>query len=255
MTNALVGVAVFSGFFLAMLLSLQLGRLGSRQAIAGAKPPGLGAIETVIFGLLGLLLAFTFSGAASRLDVRRTLIVDEANAIGTAWLRLDVLPAAEQPKLRDAFRRYTDSRIAIYRMVSFSGIAAARAELSRAAGIQNEIWAAAVAATEDAQQARVTLLPALNEMFDITTTRVAATQMHPPFIVYIVLTLLSLACCFLVGYEVGTSAAASWPHIVVFAMLLALTLYVIIDFEYPRLGMIRVDDFDSFIAQVRASMG
>jgi hypothetical protein len=79
--------------------------------------------------------------------------------------------------------------------------------------------------------------------------------MHPPTIVYIVLALLSLVCAFLVGYQMGGTDAPSRSHIMVLAFILAFTFYVIVDFEYPRLGLIRVDDFDKLIAQVRASMG
>jgi hypothetical protein len=255
-TNAAIAVSIFAGYFLGMLACLELGRRTSRRAFAADSHfSGLGTVETVVFGLLGLLLAFTFSGAASRLDTRRGQIIDEANAIGTAWLRLDVLPSAAQPKLREAFRHYTDSRIAVYKTFSTSGLESARVELSRAATLQSVIWADAVAATRDFPQTMVVLLPALNTMFDITTTRFAATQMHPPPIVYVVLTVLSLACCFLVGYEMGTSEVSSWPHIAVLALLLSLTLYVIIDFEFPRLGLIRIDDFDDLLVQVRASMG
>jgi hypothetical protein len=256
MSNVGFAVAVFTGFFLAMLVCLEAGRrLGRRDFAADHRPAGLVAVETVAFGLLGLLLALTFSGAAERLDRRRAQIVEEANDIGTAWLRLDVLPAAAQPKLRETFRRYTDSRILTYRTVPGSGLEPARAELARSATLQQEIWADAIAASRDVPQAAVVLLPALNSMFDITTTRLAATQMHPPPVVYIVLGMLSLACGFLVGYEMGASEVPSWPHIIVLALLLSVTLYVILDFEYPRLGLIRIDDFDQLLVQVRASMG
>src|SRR5262245_18475497 len=112
-----------------MMGSLEAGRRVARRIIGSdqrAQPAGLGAVEAVMFGLLGLLLAFTFSGAAARLDARLAQIVDEANNIGTAWLRLDVLPASAQPKLRDALRKYTDSRIAVYQAFSQSGLEAAR---------------------------------------------------------------------------------------------------------------------------------
>jgi hypothetical protein len=257
MTNAVFPVAVFTGFAIAVLVCLEVGRRLGRKAFAdGRKPPaGLVAVETVAFGLLGLLLALTVSGASERLDRRRTQIVDEANNIGTAWLRLHILPAAAQPGLRDAFRRYTDSRIATYRAFSGSGAEAAREELTRTAVLQQEIWSQAVAACRDLPPATVVLLPAINAMFDIATSRLAARQMHPPEIIYVVLALLSLACGFLVGYEMGASESRSWPHVVVLSILLSLTLYVILDFEYPRLGLIRIDDFDQFIVQVRASMG
>jgi hypothetical protein len=257
MSNAVVAVAVFVGFICAMLGSLEAGRRAARKTFSEGKkhPAGLGAVEAVVFGLLGLLLALTVSGAAERLDRRRAQIIDEANNIGTAWLRLDVLPAAAQPTLRELFREYTDARIATYRSIATTGLATARQELARAAALQQKIWTEAVAACRDSAPATVVVLPALNAMFDITTTRLGATQMHPPTVIYGVLALLSLAGAFLVGYQMGTSEARSWPHTVVVAILLSLMIYVILDFEYPRLGLIRIDDFDQFIVQVRASMG
>jgi len=255
--NVGVGIVLFVALFAGLIVCLEAGRRSGRKAFGSDKahPSGLGTVEAVTFGLLGLLLAFTFSGAAARLDTRRGQIVDEANALGTAWLRLDVLPANAQPKLREAFRNYTDSRIAMYRTFSKSGLDAARPEYARSTALQQEIWTEAVAACRDVPAATVVLLPALNEMFDITTTRLAATQMHPPGIVYLVLALISLVCGFLVGYEMGATEVASRSHMIVLALVLSFVLYVILDFEYPRLGLIRVDDFDNLLVQVRASMG
>ena len=71
---------------------------------------GFGTMEAAVFGLYSLLLAFTFSGAPARLDARRQLIVQEGNVIGTAYLRLDLLPAELQPAFRERFRKYLDSR-------------------------------------------------------------------------------------------------------------------------------------------------
>src|SRR5262245_57741494 len=91
------------GLFLGMLLLVEVGRrIGLRRIavdINGARE-GLGVVDGAVFGLLGLLVAFTFSGAAARFDLRRDLIVQETNAIGTAYLRLDLLPPAAQPPLR-----------------------------------------------------------------------------------------------------------------------------------------------------------
>ena len=257
MINVGVNIAVFVALFAGLIVCLGAGRRVGRKAFGGgrAHPSGLGSVEAVTFGLLGLLLAFTFSGAASRLDMRRGQIVDEANAIGTAWLRLDVLPADAQPKLREAMRQYTDARISVYTTFAESGVEAARAEYDRATGLQQVIWTAAVAACRDAPSATVVVLPALNAMFDIAATRLAATQMHPPGIVYVVLAVISLVCAFLVGYEMGGTEVASRAHMMVLALVLSFTFYVILDFEYPRLGFIRIDDFDTLIMQVRASMG
>src|SRR5215475_7969280 len=104
-TALLFAVTLFVG----MLLLLEVGRRIGLRRIAeeaeGARA-GVTAVEGAVFGLLGLLIAFTFSGAASRFDTRRQLIVEETNAIGNAYLRLDLLPTDTQPALRDSFRRY-----------------------------------------------------------------------------------------------------------------------------------------------------
>jgi MFS family permease len=86
-------------FFLGMVLFLELGRRIGRRMHADTPeraPTGVGAVEGAVFALFGLLIAFTFSGAASRFDDRRHLIIDEANDIGTAWSYLDLLPVNEQ---------------------------------------------------------------------------------------------------------------------------------------------------------------
>lgn len=132
------------GLFAAILALLELGgRMGAR---ALARNPdaanGTNAMEGAVFALLGLLIAFTFFGAASRFDDRRKLIVQETNAIGTAYLRLDLLPPSAQPELRDAFRRYVDQRLAVYR--ALPDIAASEIALARANEMQQQIWGKAV---------------------------------------------------------------------------------------------------------------
>jgi hypothetical protein len=104
----LVPAAISVGLFLGMLACLEIGyRIGRRAAPTDPNAyEGLSAIEAAIFALLGLLLGFAFAGAVSRLDARRQLIVQEANAIGTAYLRLDLLPPSDQPDLRRLFRDY-----------------------------------------------------------------------------------------------------------------------------------------------------
>jgi hypothetical protein len=257
-----VGLFAF-GLFLGMLLFLEIGRrAGLRQMKedSGTAGEGVGAVDGAVFALLGLLIAFTFSGASSRFDARRQLIVEETNDIGTAYLRLDLLPTDLQPALRESFRRYLDARIEVYRKIS--EIAVGKESLSKEAlvkanELQTQIWRQAVAASraEGASLAApLLLLPALNAMIDITTTRTMATQMHPPTVVFVMLFGLALAASLLAGYGMIGGKLRSWLHMLGFALVMAIAIYVIMDIEYPRLGLIRVDAFDQALIDLRESM-
>src|SRR4030095_14737172 len=105
-----------------------------------------GVVDAAVYGLMGVLLAFTLSGAASRWEWRRNLIVQEANDIGTAYRRLDLLPPESQPQLRNAFRKYVGARLAIYRKLP--DINAAKKELAHSEFIQDELWRQAVSAAK-----------------------------------------------------------------------------------------------------------
>ena len=256
MTNfALTATLIAGGLFAAILLFLEIGRrLGVRTAARdpeGARS-GVGVVEGAIFALLGLLLAFTFSGAASRFDERRKLIVEEANAIGTAYLRIDLLPVAAQADMRDSFRRYLDTRLAAYR--ALPDIDAAMALLARANSLQQEIWRKAVTTAAGSQPATVLLLPALNQMFDITTTRTMASRMHPPLVIFVLLVGLALLSALLAGHAMSVAKGRNWIHAATFAFALAGAVYVILDLEYPRVGFIRVDAFDAVLVDLRESM-
>ena len=247
-----------ASLFVGMVICLEIGRrLGTRRL---AKDPqggmlGLGVVEGAVFALYGLLVAFTFSGAATRFDMKRQLIAEEANTIGTAYLRLDLLPADSQVALRKRFREYLDSRLEVYRR--FPDIEAVKAELSKSAKIQTEIWAQSVAATRVPAahpDAAKLLLPALNAMIDITTTRTMATRTHPPRIIFGLLFVLALVCSLLAGFGTAGSKQRSWLHATAFAAITVVSVYVILDIEYPRVGLVRLDAYDSVLIELRESM-
>jgi len=249
----LAGALLFS-----MLGLLEAGRRFGRRRIArdpeGAKTI-LGPTEGAVFGLLGLMTAFTFSGAGGRFDARRAQVVSEANAIGTAWQRVELLPAPEQPALRDLFRTYLDARLDAWRR--FPDVEAAMAGFAKAATLQGALFSATMAACQrDARpQAAMLLLPPINEMGDLATKRMAATRIHPPLIIFTLLFGLGLGCSFLAGYGMAGGTTRNWIAMIGFAAVLAVTFYVIIDLEYPRLGLIRIDAIDDLLIQVRAGMG
>lgn len=239
------------------LAALEAGRrLGLRRF---AKHPdgalaGLGALEGAVFGLLGLVVAFTFSSAAARFDSRRQLIAQEANAIGTAYLRLDFLAAADRLSLQASFRSYLDARLA--QTQAEPGTAAAAAAEREALRLQGVIWEGAVAAVPKAPlpSAPMLLVPALNEMIDITTTRSMAARLHPPSVVNVMLFVLALAGALLAGFGTAGNRIRSWLHELGFAAIIAVTVFVIIDLEHPRRGLIRIHAADQALLDLRAQM-
>ncbi len=258
MKLALTGALIVACLFLGMLIFSEAGRrigIARRARDPEGVAKGAGAAEAAVFGLLGLLIAFTFSGAASRFEDRRHLITAEANAIGTAYLRIDLLPVAAQPELRALFRRYAEVRSEAFRDVEDE--AATAAKLAAGEALQRDIWAMALNAShrKDASpDATKLLLPALNDMIDITTTRMMATRNHPPLVIYALLCALSLVGALLVGYGTSPNKERSWFHVVTFAASLALTVYVIADLEFPRIGLIRVTAADQVLVDLRNSM-
>jgi hypothetical protein len=238
-----------------MLVMLEVGRRLSLRWRVGQdeEKAGLGTVKGIVFGLTSLVLAFSFSGAISRYDARRDLIVVEANDIGTAYLRVDLLPAEAQPPIRDLYRRYVDSRIAVYK--ALPDIDAALAELTRAKGLQGEIWTASLAAANGASPAVVTLVvTSMNDMIDITTTRTVAAMSHPPTVIFAMLFGLMLASAFIAGQDMAANPARTLRHYLAFAVVLALTAFVILEIEYPRAGLIRLTAFDQLLVDVRQDM-
>jgi hypothetical protein len=249
-------VVLVLGFAAGMFVCLELGRrLGVRRLAddPSGKEIGLGAVEGAVFGLFGLLIAFTFQGAAERFNDRRALIAEEANAIGTAWLRVDLLPEAAQPGMRRRFRDYLDSRFRTYEPTADNEIRLENYRLDQE--LQERIWDEAVAGCRDMPPpCSIVLLPAINAMIDITTTRLMATRQHPPAVIFLMLMVLALGCSVLAGYGMAGTRRRAWAHMILFAVTVAFAVFVIIDMEYPRLGFIRVDQADQVLIDLRKSM-
>jgi hypothetical protein len=235
-----------------MELGRQLGRRKLKRDAEGARV-GTGAVEGAVFALLGLVIAFTFSGAATRFDERKQLIIEEANCIGTAWLRLDVLPSPARDKVKGLFRAYLDARLEAYRMPDLQAV---RAKNQRAQILQQEIWTECVTACTAAgsQHVAMLVLPALNAMFDIAATRMSVIVIHPPLIIFALLGFLALASSIFAGYGMAGANRRSWFHMLAFSVVIALSAYLIIDLEYPRLGVIRVDDADQLLIDLRKTL-
>ena len=249
---ALTGLALFIG----MLFFTEMGRRVARIRNPAEGPSqSFDVLEGGLFGLMGLLIALTFSTSASRLEARRQVVVDEANAIGTAWLRIAQLPEARQRPIRHLFRQYVETRLAFFR--DAGNLQLATNALDRTKALQDEIWSQGVVACAESPSTATAILflPALNSMIDLTTTSTMLAKNHLPWLIRGLLIFSPLVCAFLGGIESAPRTRREWMPAILFAVLLSLTVYVILDLDYPRVGLIRVDPVDEAMIELGISMG
>jgi hypothetical protein len=241
-----------------MLVMLEVGRsfgVRRRPKESEGERSGLGTVEGAVFALFGLMVAFTFSGAAARFNDKRMLVAEEVNCIETAYLRVQLLSPQAQPAIQELFRRYVDSRLETYRKLP--NMPAAETEMANSKKIQEKVWSAAEAATrlpDSHPSSGLLLLPAINKMIDIATTRTMALQIHPPRIIYALLFGLGLICSLLAGFRMSSGQYRSWPHILGFTFLTVIIVYVMLDVEYPRAGLIRLQSADQLMVNTRESI-
>lgn len=239
----------------AMLALIDQGRRLARRQLARdpALAPGLGASEGAVFGLLALLVAFTYSGASERFKVRRQLVVAEANSIRTVALRLDLLPAPAQAPLRALLSDYLDARLATFRFEGDETVDTSAK--GRARRLQGEIWSQTLSAARAQGDSNITSLvvqPA-GEMIEIAATSAAAARTHTSWMIFAVLGALVLGCAFLAGYSLANSRHPQWVAWV-FPVVMSVTLYLVLDLEFPRFGLIRIDASDGALETLRENL-
>jgi hypothetical protein len=254
---AWVSFVLFIGLFAALLACLEIGyRIGRnrKQEDPELAFEGIGAMEAAVFSLVGLLLAFSFSGASTRFEARRQLIVQEANVIATAYQRLDLVPTADQSDLRHLFREYLDARLRGFERILDRP--AANEEFARAARVAQQIWSRALDASrsDPTQNSSRLLLPALNQMSDVANQRAVALQTYMPELIFWLLVGIVLMSALFAGHAMARRPRRSWLHMVLFSVIISLTISVIFDFNYPRYGLIRIDAADKTLLELRDSM-
>jgi hypothetical protein len=252
---SLLPLLVSLGLLGGMLVCLELGRrYGARHPPHEGEAAGLGVLDGAVVALLGLLIAFTFSSAANRFEQRRLLAVQESNDLGTAWLRLDLLPEGPRAELQQLFREYLDSRIETYG--SLPDLEAAARGWAKSGELQGRIWARAREALQalPTNTAALLLIPALNSMFDTASARRAALLAHQPALIFAMLIALALCAAALVGHALAHGGHGRWLHTLAFALITSLTCYVILDLEFPSTGLIRLELANQLLAEVRAGM-
>jgi len=255
---AAISAGAAFALFIAMMLCLELGRqIGLRQpeALGTALRTGVGVVDGAVSAVLALLLGFVFSGATARFDQRRQLIAHQVSAINNAWLRMDSLPADSQPGIRDAFRRFVDSLIAAY--THDAGSDESLRHESAVIHARKDVWSRSIAAclAPEGERSRMLVLPSLNEMFTAVEEERLARRIHPAGVIYAMLVLAALVSALLAGYTMANTETRNWLLHIALAGVVTVVMYVIVQIEYPRLGIIRVDVFDRVLVELRATFG
>jgi hypothetical protein len=239
--------------FLSMIIIYWIGYMIRKAEIKRNKTlsnEGLGSIEASLLGLLALLLSFTFSMSVTRYDNRRTVIIDEANNIGTAVLRADMYPESMKKLLKADFKDYLEARIEYYN----AGVDSSKINLAikKTEFIYTKIWNQVIKESQKPENLVRSnqMIPALNNMIDIVTTRDAIKNATVPNSVFGLLFLIILFASFTVGYS---NIKKQKNHILAlaFSFTVVATVCLILDLDRPRRGVIDMNTSEQKIVELR----
>jgi len=221
---------------LALEAGVRMGR--RRQSRGGGKSDVSGAMVGATMGLLAFMLAFTFNGAAGRHDVRKGLVIEEANAIDKAWLRAGFLDEPYRAQIRGLLRNYVDVRVKA---------AAGKLDLGKAArqseALHHSMWAVAEeVGRKDAGSITTGLfIQALNEVIDLHLKRVTVgIRNRVPPTIWATLYLLMFAGMVMMGTQIGLSGTRHIAMELALAISFSVVLFVIADLDRPQEGLINV---------------
>jgi hypothetical protein len=254
---------VFSLFLIPLLISIEVGfRLGVRQkplhAHAGSETRGDVTLASMM-ALLGLMLAFTYSFTMSRADLRKVAITKEVNAIGTAFLRADLLPEPGRTEVRARLFDYAKTRYVEPGTVKT--LEELKKIVDRSLQSQSKIWPAVKSALR--QQGEMTdpekalLVSAINEVLDAHTSRMAVFFDRLPTAVLALLVLIAGFSLGMAAYNAGLRDQFSRWRMTGFALILAFLTYIILDFDMMMRGLIQIDNRSLIllIHQLKSTLG
>ena len=228
-------------FLSALTMAVALGYAGQsraqRMTDAGLDPPFGGVhLLSAVLGLLALLLGFSFSMAMDRYDTRRQLVIQEANALGTTWLRVQLLDEPDRTLISDLLRRYVDARLV------WSESTAENPPANSAVVLQQRLWAATgVALRSDSPPLLARgVMDSLNESIDLASTRTAARAAHIPDFVQGLLLVYAILSMAMLGTVLGNSLKLHLPQTALLLVLLTLAHMMVLDLDRPRTGSIQV---------------
>lgn len=237
----MIELLVAGALILGAWLSHRVGHLIGRRfdPTDEAFSQQLGLVRNATLALVAFLVGFAFSGAGTRFIERADLIVTEANALGTAWLRADALPDPQRGELKAALHEYTEDRAAALGTTDRTEI---QRRLDKVQGLHQRMWRAAMSGTGGNPALMLVVLPPLNEVIDLNTTHLALARRHWPWPIMAVL-LASVALSYgLVGFGTGRSRRHFSPLDSIYGVVLAIAMWMVIDLDYARRGILQVSN-------------
>jgi hypothetical protein len=238
-----VNLIILLAFLLLMLGSIEAGFRSGRKArfkVDENTRSNVLMIAAAILGVLGLLLGFTISMAVTRFEMRKQLVLKEANALGTSYLRTKLLPAPDSGEIANLLSQYVDARLPYSDARDFS--ARIKVARERAVLLQNDFWDRAVAyAKRDPNPVRAgLLLQSLNEVIDLESARWTAFNNRVPAPVIYMDACISVLAVSVIGYSLGLGNQRQLFSTCILTLVLTLVLGVIVELDSPQRGIIRV---------------
>lgn len=226
---------IITGTVLLILeLGWQLGRYRRSRHLEEEKAPVNAAVGATL-SLLAFLLAFTFSMAGTRFDTRKQVVLREANAIGTTYLRADFLEENMREEVRSALREYTALRAG-----GAAAITSAEG-MQKSAELQDRLWQVAAYAGNDSPSVSTSLfIQSLNEMIDLDTERVTANRNRIPDSIWLMLAIVTLLSMVAIGYQFGLTGERSWVIIFFLVAAFATVITLIADLDRAQGGLVQV---------------
>tara|TARA_R110002049_G_scaffold246665_4_gene420770 strand:+ start:537 stop:1328 length:792 start_codon:yes stop_codon:yes gene_type:complete len=238
-------VSIALALFVAIILFNEIGFRSGRfiQSHTDSDVKALtGSIQASILGLLALLLGFTFSMSMQRYDNRSMALIDEANAIGTAVLRVQLLPEEYRADANKLFQEYVDSRVSIGKL-DLTKLEERNDYNKKISDLQSALWSLAISATNDDPRPVTTgaFVKSLNDVIDSQGKRNALLQMHVPEVVLVLLFIVFISSGGIMGYSAGLSGKRVIAPIILVSLLITLIVFIIIDLDRPKRGLIQVN--------------
>jgi len=242
-----IAILLFILMLISSLIGKRVGNYIRNKKHSEQKPTETSGLVALLF----FLLAFTFGMSGDRYDSRRKIVVEEANDIGTAILRSDLYPDSTRALFRKDFKEYVETRIAYYQVgVNVKEILKADS-LSQV--ISSRLWKRASRLSKDPANLAATqqMIPALNAMIDITTSRLAGEKAKVPQSIIIMLFFLALISSFYSGYSEGRKGRIDWLVQIGFCLLVSLVVLFTLDLDRPRRGFVNLDVPNQTIIDLR----